>query len=341
MAAQKREDADTSSTNPQEHGDSIIVHGTRYPVVLADTQSDFEIQVGDFHNAVHEDITIAAAANSGPFNSEKKWTNIYLSQLPNAQYELIRGVIWNDDPSCLLFENKVEQNRDIHLLGSVLALEFKQAEKGLLDHNKLTYRSHFGDLQFVHAMAASVGEQPQETRRKIKIYLQTMYSVYSGLNNIIPDTVVKTTDLKEFFNDGNGHSNTTFRSLLMGTTPSYKEPNIPWRALGSCLHVIQDSFARGHCRRADDGTGPVLNFHCYNGQDPHAHARWDGGGNIELDPTDINSFKAVYGAPTALTRCIRFLDAVAAKQPWASKLDTWFEETFAVDPKATSADTTV
>lgn len=261
-------------------------------------------------------------------------------QLSNRQYELIRGVFWNDDPNCLLFENDLYNNMKFGW-GLEFGLEFKQAEMGKTDPTNLTYRSHFGNLQFVHSMGALNHELPSETLRKIKLWLQTMYLVYSGLNNVTPDTSVKTTELKEFFNDNNGHEKTTFKSLLMGETTRFDEPFIQWRALGSCLHVIQDSFARGHCRQDDDGTGSILNFHCYNGQDHAAHSHYDGKGGEYLDPTKLDSFNGIYGGRAAINRCTQFLDIASAGQPWSSKLDQWFEDTFALSAKATPTDTSV
>ena len=230
--------------------------------------------------------------------------------------------------------------------GTDFLQEFARAKIGppFIDKDNLTYRSHFDNLQFVHAMGSAAGEAPNESSRKIKTYLDTMLGIYQGAQpNMQPDSLVKEiSGFNEFFNNSNGHSNTTVRSLFMGTTPSYNSPDIRLRALGSALHVIQDSFAKGHCLRDNNGTGLILNFHCYKGQDSDDHGHFDSEGGDDLKPWDLDSFKGIYGGLAAIGRCIEFLELATRSGSWRSDMwESWFAETFRLHPNATGSDTSV
>ena len=346
-------DVDAGVVTVNDSGD--LVDENRNPVTIPDGGGKFEVQVpGRFfniHKAIRENLTIAACRFSN-FNSDSSWTDKILTSISPAQYELIRGVFWNDDPRCLLYKDDHNDNRSFGL-GAEFLIEFGLAGQGppLIDADNLTYRTHFGNLQFLHAMGATVGEKPQETLRKIEIWLRTMYDVYKG-DKWQPDDLVKSTALGEFFNDGNGHSSTTFRSLLMGSTPNYSTPDIRLRALGTCLHLIEDSYAKGHCRRdvgktfqpgnvPGTGSGLIQNFHCYKGQDSSSHGHWDEEGGDNLNPQDINSFNGIYGGRAAISAAVSFLNAALARLQWDGQLAAWFTDCFHLHPNATPSDTTV
>ncbi|KAK2594414.1 hypothetical protein QQS21_007868 [Conoideocrella luteorostrata] len=62
--------------------------------------------------------------------------------------------------------------------------------------------------------------------------------------------------LEQYFDHGTKPSSSdSIRGLLMGTTPSYSKPIFAHGALGSCLHVIQDSYALGHCQQHLENPG--------------------------------------------------------------------------------------
>jgi hypothetical protein len=72
----------------------------------------------------------------------------------NNDSPLIRGVWWNDDPEQLL--NSINYPR--------FAVNMKRAERDartpgeITPQSRMQYRSHYGDLQFLHAMATADGE---------------------------------------------------------------------------------------------------------------------------------------------------------------------------------------
>ncbi|KAK5944854.1 hypothetical protein PMZ80_002056 [Knufia obscura] len=321
--------------------DLSLVDADGTTVSVPDDGSKFEIQVPlvklfgktfGIKKAVHENLTIAAVINSGL--NDGSWNNKILTSLSDAQFEIIRGVFWNDDPNCQLFNNKPDTNRS-YGKGIQWYTEFKLGKK-----TNLTQRSHFGDLQFIHAMGSVVGEEPQDTKNKLVRWLRIMYNLFIG-NGIGPDTLVKNTELSAHFNDRTGHGGTTFKGLLMGTTGAYKYPNIQLRAIGSCCHVIEDSYAKGHCRRDNSGTGLIQNFHCYKGQDSGAHGKADGQGGDNPNPNNLDSFNSLYGGRAAINATSEFLSAAAKKQPWEQLVSPVVEKIFALHPNVTRSDTTV
>lgn len=105
---------------------------------------------------VHEDIAIAAfIASRMRFPKGTEYNN-----LDATQWEYMRGLLWNDDPLCLLFEDSRESNSEL-ALGEKFLGDFYAGSP-----SSLTQRSHFGDLQFFHAMAAQSNEDPHDTKAK-------------------------------------------------------------------------------------------------------------------------------------------------------------------------------
>jgi len=87
------------------------------------------------------------------------------------------------------------------------------------------------------------------------------------------------------------------------------------RALGSMLHLIQDSFAAGHTNRKLVGgaRGEIVQFYSYSEQDHTKHGNDDafhGGGG----PRD--HVKSLKGGPEALAACITLLQMRKAKKLW-------------------------
>ena len=76
-----------------------------------DVHANFEIGFdypgpGQKH-PIHENIAIAAFLNSSlTFPKATTYNN-----LNHKQWEYFRGMIWNDDPECLLFEKSTDDNR--------------------------------------------------------------------------------------------------------------------------------------------------------------------------------------------------------------------------------------
>ncbi len=105
------------------------------------------------------------------------------------------------------------------------------------------YRSHFGDMQFMHAMAGR-GETLAHARERLLLWAQFTYQVAGG--EIATEPLIGA--LPVFASILGGFETVTvaeFFEIRSGTAPAH----IRRIALGALLHTLQDSFARG-ARRA-------------------------------------------------------------------------------------------
>src|SRR5690606_11434203 len=117
---------------------------------------------------LHESITLAAMLDAGvpmPPGTEPG------DHAPTD--ELLRGVLWNDDPAMLLFDEDEDDNWNFST-GLSWFVAFWLAKSAAANNvTNLTGRSHFFDLQFLHAMAETPGEQPGETLARTMMWAET------------------------------------------------------------------------------------------------------------------------------------------------------------------------
>jgi len=146
-------------------------------------------------------------------------------------------------------------------------------------------RTHFGDLQFLHAMASEKDELASVTHRRVIVWAEFAWRVGTGEYGL--DTPLKEVPI-EAFGAFFGDSGMNVQDLFTLGNNSLR-PHIREVAFGSLLHVVQDSFARGHVDRAEpvDGAtceadlgarlapGRIREFHIYVGQDGGKHAEYD------------------------------------------------------------------
>ena len=194
-----------------------------------------------------------------------------------SNYEYIRGVIWNDDPQALFFNTDSNSNSNWSS-GVIWLQEYCGAFKSTLDNEKLifdakdlTKRSHFGDLQFFHAMASVDGETASTTKNNIFNWLSFLYLVIDSEEITKNTEISKITHpiVNQYFSQSNG---LTMKELF--GAKGYSNINIKKRAIGSFLHVIQDSYFPGHVSRKNVG-GEIKEFLSYSNQDVKAHGNKD------------------------------------------------------------------
>lgn len=109
------------------------------------------------------------------------------------------------------------------------------------------YRSHFGDMQFMHAMAGR-GETLAHARERLLLWAQFTYQVAGG--EIATEPLIGA--LPVFASILGGFETVTvaeFFEIRSGTAPAH----IRRIALGALLHTLQDSFAGGHAERELSG----------------------------------------------------------------------------------------
>jgi len=259
-------------------------------------QPALEMMVSSIINPVHEELTI------------KTLFLVRNSRMPGAESiddelikTVIRGVRWNDDPLHFLPENPRQWLMNFERAGQLAE------QNGINENFDLFYRSHHADLQFLHAMASSEAEPAQFTRSAILSWIEFTYKVASGYIPIqtpfkklgkflTPQTAQF---VKKYFTKNGRRLNWTPAYLFsLKCTREVIPPssvgmldcaNTPWLplkqdvqniALGSLLHVIQDSFSDSHVTRHPDydgnyslihGRSAVQTFNAYQKQSIRLH----------------------------------------------------------------------
>ena len=145
------------------------------------------------------------------------------------------------------------------------------------------YRSHFGDMQFLHSMASSEQERAGETKQKIMAWAEFMYKI--ALGEITRGTSIKKTGIPgidSLFT----YRYDTVQTLFVSDAPrEYKDDeNLHLFAMGVLIHMVSDSFSDSHverdeqlgqnCRNVSGKHNPgwVRSFHVYTLQDSAAHS---------------------------------------------------------------------
>lgn len=244
--------------------------------------------LGRIAEPVHEEITQLARAcvqaQPGPVLAPlicTDRTERSVEPRGNKYDALIRGVWWNDDPNQLLFA--LRQGRflswmhDARLIATT-GRNWRGKEATIGPDYYLTYRSHYGDLQFLHAMASADDEPAAATRHRALLWAEFAYRVATG--RLDPETTmdrIEPEELRAYFEAQPGwtiHFLFAYRYQLR--TEAYKR----MMAAGSLLHLVQDSYSAAHVQRSFEPTaqcphGAIVQFHAYTCQDPEAHKRQD------------------------------------------------------------------
>ncbi|KAK6346357.1 hypothetical protein TWF730_010683 [Orbilia blumenaviensis] len=300
---------------------------------------------------VHETLTLAALVAAGfPIPS-----NINYYSTPPEIWEIFRGNIWNDDPKCILFNDSSSDNKK-KSTGFQWGEEYMKAKLFQSSRGRsgtITGRSHFGDLQFLHAMSCNVGEPAEETREKVLLWCEVMYKIAIGEGITGKEQIddVSTTRgywrINRWFGgdtDPEGHKTVEYL-LTRGT--AYHNLNLKYRALGSLLHIIQDSYAKGHTRRSEvsysDGwsqLGPIKTFHCYHGQNAHAHKEFDTFNTDQIEVSKLDHFNPFWGARSAIDSCTRIIKLWMSNTPWSDQNGplSVLEEVFTLAADVTAGD---
>lgn len=237
---------------------------------------------------VHEEMTQLARAcqlaHPGPVTAQLVCTDRSKPSTEpkgNKYDALMRGVWWNDDPNQLLFAARQAKLWAWMSDAQGIAVDGKnwKGEKAAIGPGYyMTYRSHYGDLQFLHAMASSDGESAQATQQHILSWAEFAYAVATG--RLDPETkmnAVTPIGAQAFFPVQSGWTvNYLFAPLYRLTSPQYTRR----MAAGSLLHMVQDSYSAAHADRGFDATaqcpaGRVVQFYSYIHQDPDRHGEAD------------------------------------------------------------------
>lgn len=265
---------------------SGVVFRSLFPVV------DFGLHT--FSNSVHESIT--NLAYECPAQRLEECSD---PDLDFASTGILAGVRWNDDPP---FQFAQGQGRyagcptgtppptiSFALSASCWLAHFKDISAQAEASPKLytggdgtmLARTHFGDLQFLHAMAAVAGTDPQITRAKVMMWAEFAWRVQSHeadhIDALTKMGAVPVTGLSDHFP---AREQRTVSDLFTVGRP-WLRLQLRDMVFGSLLHMVEDSFAGGHVTRRGREVGgcsvpEIVEFHTYAGQDKDAHKDRDG-----------------------------------------------------------------
>lgn len=237
---------------------------------------------------VHEEVTQLARAchraHSGPLIAPLTCPdreNASREPRGNKYDALVRGVWWNDDPNQLLFAFRQAKwlawLDDAHGIAT-RGVNWRGRPARIDASYYMTYRSHYGDMQLLHAMAAADDEPANETRERMLLWAEFTYAVATGaLDAETTLDKVRPERLRTFFPHQTGWTvNYLFAPKYRLTGASYTKQ----MAAGSLLHMVQDSYSAAHVRRefassTECPAGRVVQFHSYTHQDPDRHSAAD------------------------------------------------------------------
>lgn len=228
-----------------------------------------------FGSDVHERITRQAYAKAGVSLTD----------------DVIAGVRWNDNPPPLRL-GPLAGTCDTRCWTSMLRIDSMALELLLKREQSIpALRSHFGDMQFLHAMAVHSGEKPAETREKALRWLEFSYRVARG--EIGPR--VNVFEIRSAGTTMDDATRAWVSALFQSPSKQLwrvQDVFVPGAgelrhvAFGSFLHVVEDSYSASHVRRDSkrvqsngcpsyDAADEIIAFHTYVGQDTEKHAICD------------------------------------------------------------------
>jgi hypothetical protein len=298
---------------------------------------------------VHEAITLAAVGCNSPAGLESDCVNL---ETINANRVLLYGVRWPDDPPFRLNPDKPPRigGCDVKVTMRSTAQPkcwlglFKdagvEAQKAALKNKNspafgpgdyLLYRSHYGDLQFIHSMGTRDGELASETAARMKMWARFLWGV--AVKEIAFDQYIRTTssDMAAYFPGDITPTN------LFATGIVEVRKDLDQVALGAMLHMVQDSFSQAHARRGEEPggmcpggqaarPGKIQRFYSYAGQHSSLHD--------SEDTFDALRLHTVQSSPTVVDASRSLLTLWQAKAPWVEAekvIDCFFE---LADPNA-------
>ncbi len=270
-------------------------------------------------NPIATDMIIRCPGRSGDLQS-------HAADLGDEMEEVIRAVRFNDappirtaralmtlvTPSALICgEVRVPENAACWalLMAHAAGLAAGDPANPLFRRGgNFLYRSHFGDMQFMHAMAER-GETLAQSRERILLWARFTYQVAGA--EIAPETLIgalpefapilggfETTSVAEFFETRGGTAPVRIRRI----------------ALGALLHTLQDSFADGHAERESTGTarfGPLSALRDFTCQSEDKHGAADRAANYAWFSA------AVHEQMSPVTLGAQVLDLIERRVRWS------------------------
>ncbi|MBK7892705.1 MAG: hypothetical protein IPJ84_18220 [Bdellovibrionales bacterium] len=250
---------------------------------------------------IHENITRKAAVDSGLFSEEvfarqglKNKQEIITAQKAGIK-ALIEGVRFNDDPEGYLLpgteaSRRLNPTRFSPALG--FAVEFVDLIKDRA-HDPTT-ASHFGEYQYLHAMAGA-NMTPEQIKEKIDGFafhcwkMATEPNSFENFKKVYEIVAARIQSETKRGAEPNAAEYTPHEFLVRKTAELFpknvlffhatNQTQFQYRALGALLHLIQDSYSKAHVVRVGwedgDNSGKIRYFQDYSQQYSNAHGELD------------------------------------------------------------------
>lgn len=298
-------------------------------------------------NPVHEAITLSALGCTAGAGTER---SCITAEAVHEHQVLLYGVRWPDDPPFPLNRSSPPRITGCDAKVTLRSTAQPKCWQGLFsDADKtakqriasqptvpafgpgdyLLYRSHFGDLQFFHAMAAHDGETAEHTLQRMKMWTQFMWGI--ATKTVPADRFIRTLDVPGLSNYFPGDM-TAINLLATGIVEVRKD--LDQVAIGALLHMVQDSFSQAHTgRQPESGAtcegiprftqpGKISQFYSYAGQVGSLHDHEDtfnalGMQTLQISPNVVDASRA-------------FVTLWKEGAPW-SEAEKYFDCAFALE----------
>ena len=246
--------------------------------------------------------------------------------------DLVLGSEWNDDPDSLLRQGVTKAIHWYALFNDAKLqsecrkqLGPKCEGKEMAQNPMMLYRSHFGDMQFIHSMASFDDETAKITKEKMMAWAKFTYGIFIADENLDKQDI-NNKNISSFVYIAmiinkpgwtvgalfdpvpGGEWKKSLNPLKVGRYEPNGRPreqkkyekdddddeiSVKYIALGSLLHMVQDSYSDSHTARKG-GCNPIarskkeiIAFRNYAGQkgDDHgiadAHPDWIESGDLK------------------------------------------------------------
>jgi hypothetical protein len=279
------------------HPDNLIMQMEENEKIANESKYEIDPDTGEVKFEIKPNFIKGSPVHEKMTKASINLSNIHGRSF-NEIYDLpyLKGIYWNDDPEQMLcpwcdYSHIKKWGPKWAVI--FLAAKSKATQKDnpivFTNGDRLLSRSHFGDLQFIHAMAYKDGIPAKETLKKMLIWSEFTYKV--GIGDISGKTIIKDVEIQgfsELFSKNSEIYNNDIASF-------FHDRRVKRIAIGSLLHLIQDSYSLSHVNRKIIDSEKrrfcrtrVIRFHSYSGQDSTKHAnedKWPD--NLALTTNDI------------------------------------------------------
>ncbi len=204
----------------------------------------------------------------------------------------------------------------------------------------MTHQSHEGQLQFLHGMASSEAEAAWKTQHKIMLWAEFCYKVSTGV--ISGDTKIRDVQLAADQDFGgiitiaNLFAKWGDETVSWLFTENKSSSVVGMRALGSMMHMLQDTFCASHTQRMAekrnaDTARKIKGFNVYTEQSASIvgglFSRWKNRHGI-ADKLNEGNAENTAGAKEAKDIGAKILQYYKAGASWGNVVKPYLKKVF-------------